>query len=90
METANFGVETEGGTTRVELFDLDRALEVLSQDDESLARIVEMKYFGGMTAEQTAEVLGRSMHVGRQDPGFRTTSPIFPRLLRALRMANRI
>ena len=67
---ANFGVDAEGGTTRVELFDLDRALEELSQEDESLARIVEMKYFGGMTAEETAEVLGRSVHVVRHDLRF--------------------
>jgi RNA polymerase sigma factor (TIGR02999 family) len=69
-ETANFGLDAGKGTTRVELFDLDRALEVLSQEDESLARIVEMKYFGGMTAEETAEALGRSVHVVRHDLRF--------------------
>jgi len=42
-----------------------------------------------MTAEERP-TLGRSVHVVHQDPGLRTTSPIFPRLLRALRMANRI
>jgi hypothetical protein len=27
-----------------------------------------MRYFGGMTAAETAEVLGRSVHVVRHDP----------------------
>jgi RNA polymerase sigma factor (TIGR02999 family) len=70
METANICVDAAGGMTRVTFLDLDRALEVLSQEDESLARIVEMKYFGGMTAEETAEALGRSVHVVRHDLRF--------------------
>jgi len=37
---------------------LELALEALSRDDESLARIIEMKYFRGMTAEDMAEALG--------------------------------
>jgi DNA-directed RNA polymerase specialized sigma24 family protein len=70
METANICVDAAGGMARVMFFDLDRALEVLSQEDESLARIIEMKYFGGMTAEETAEALGLSVHVVRHDLRF--------------------
>ena len=70
LETANLELEGEGGTRKAELLDLDRALEVLSQEDDLLARIVEMKYFGGMTAEETAEALGRSVHVVRHDLRF--------------------
>jgi hypothetical protein len=29
-----------------------------------------MKYFGGMTAEETAETLGRSVHIIRHDLRF--------------------
>jgi RNA polymerase sigma factor (TIGR02999 family) len=36
------------------------ALEVLAQADERLAQIVEMRYFGGMTELEIAEVLGVS------------------------------
>jgi len=32
-----------------------------------LAKLVEMRYFGGMTAEETAEVLGQSVNVVRHD-----------------------
>jgi RNA polymerase sigma factor (TIGR02999 family) len=60
----------EAGASKAELLDLDLALEALSHDDESLARIIEMKYFGGMTAEETAEALGRSVHVVRHDLRF--------------------
>jgi RNA polymerase sigma factor (TIGR02999 family) len=70
LATASLEVEGEGGARKVELLDLDRALEVLSQEDDSLARIVEMRYFGGMTAEETAEALGRSVHVVRHDLRF--------------------
>ena len=36
------------------------ALEALAQADERLARIVEMRYFGGMTELEIGEVLGLS------------------------------
>ena len=37
---------------------LDRALEALAAIDEQKARIVELRYFGGLTVEETAEVMG--------------------------------
>jgi RNA polymerase sigma factor (TIGR02999 family) len=46
---------------------LDRALDVLAQEDEALAQLIQMRYFGGMTAKETAEVLGCSVHVVRND-----------------------
>ncbi len=51
----------------MELLDLDRALDALAHEDKSLAQLIEMRYFGGMTAEETAEALGRSVHVVRHD-----------------------
>jgi RNA polymerase sigma factor (TIGR02999 family) len=63
-------VEAESGSELVELLDLDGALGALTQEDESLARIVEMKYFGGMTAEEMAEALGQSVHIIRHDLRF--------------------
>ena len=39
----------------------------LAAEDESLARLIEMRYFGGMTAEETAEVVGEPIHVVRDD-----------------------
>jgi RNA polymerase sigma factor (TIGR02999 family) len=55
------------GIERLELIELDTALDALAGEDESLARLIEMRYFGGMTAEETAEALGLSVHVVRYD-----------------------
>jgi len=40
-----------------ELIALDNALNVLEQQNERQSRIVELRYFGGLTVEETAEVL---------------------------------
>jgi RNA polymerase sigma factor (TIGR02999 family) len=37
---------------------LNEALEKLGLDDERAARVVELRYFGGLSAEQVAQVLG--------------------------------
>ncbi len=51
----------------VDLEDLDRALTRLSEFDERQAKIVELKYFGGMTLDETAEVLGISNATVKRD-----------------------
>jgi RNA polymerase sigma factor (TIGR02999 family) len=43
-----------------ELLALDEALERLAARDPQKARLVELRYFGGLTGEQAAEVLGIS------------------------------
>lgn len=49
------------------LLDLDLAMDALARERSSLAELIEMRYFGGMTAEETAEVVGRSVHVVRHE-----------------------
>src|SRR5213594_529067 len=58
---ANRGIEP------VDVLELNRALDALAQEDESLAQLIEMRYFGGMTAKELAEFLGRSVHIVRHD-----------------------
>jgi RNA polymerase sigma factor (TIGR02999 family) len=41
-----------------DLLALDEALEELGQMDEKLLRIVELRFFGGLTAAEAGEVLG--------------------------------
>jgi RNA polymerase sigma factor (TIGR02999 family) len=41
-----------------EILALDRALEYLTSLDDQLGRLVELRFFGGLTVEETAEVLG--------------------------------
>jgi RNA polymerase sigma factor (TIGR02999 family) len=44
----------------IDLVALDRALEKLADLDDQQARIVELRYFGGMSVPETAETLGIS------------------------------
>ena len=39
------------------LIAVDAALQALARNDSLKARLVEMRFFGGMTAEESAEVL---------------------------------
>lgn len=41
-----------------ELLAVDEALDSLAKLDERKARVVELRYFGGLTVDETAEVLG--------------------------------
>jgi RNA polymerase sigma factor (TIGR02999 family) len=45
------------GTRGVEVLALDEALESLSKTDPRKARVVELRYFGGLSVEETADVL---------------------------------
>jgi RNA polymerase sigma factor (TIGR02999 family) len=54
-ENANFTHERAS-----ELLALDDALQSLAGMDERKSRIVELRYFGGLTVEETAQVLGIS------------------------------
>jgi RNA polymerase sigma factor (sigma-70 family) len=45
------------GGARVDFIDLERALVALSALDSQQAEVVELRFFGGLTIEETAEVL---------------------------------
>ena len=55
---------------RVELTDLDRALDALAREHKEAADIIEMQYFGGLTAEEIAVTMGLSVHVVRHEIRF--------------------
>ena len=46
---------------------LDQALTTLAQFDERKSRMVELRFFGGLSIEETAEVLGVSPGTVRRD-----------------------
>ena len=54
----------------IELIRLNTAIDELANENASLARLIEMRYFGGLTAEETAEALQISVHVVRHDLRF--------------------
>jgi RNA polymerase sigma factor (TIGR02999 family) len=55
-----------GKQTDRSLLALDDALTRLVVEDELKAQLIEMRYFGGMTAEESAEALSLSVHIVRR------------------------
>jgi RNA polymerase sigma factor (TIGR02999 family) len=51
----------------IELLDLDEALSSLAKTDARKGRVVELRYFGGLSIEETAEVLGISAETAKRD-----------------------
>ena len=51
----------------VDTLDLDRALGKLEKLDPDAARIVELRFFGGLTLDETAAVLGNSVATVKRD-----------------------
>jgi RNA polymerase sigma factor (TIGR02999 family) len=52
---------------RIDVLDLERAMERLAEIDRRLCRIVECRYFGGMTEPETAEALAISVRTVQRD-----------------------
>jgi RNA polymerase sigma factor (TIGR02999 family) len=50
----------------VDILALDRALEELAALDARQARVVELRYFGGMTFEETAKAVGMSASAAKR------------------------
>ena len=53
-----------------ELLDLDAALTKLAVDEPELAKLVELRYFAGRTAEETAQALGVSARTVKRNWAF--------------------
>lgn len=49
------------------ILELDEALEALSSTDPRLTQVVELRFFGGLTEEDAAQVLGVSARTIRRD-----------------------
>ncbi len=63
LEDANLSVEDQA----VAALELDEALTKLCRLDERLAKVVECRFFGGLTEEETAEALGVTARTVRRD-----------------------
>ena len=50
-----------------DLLALDECLDALAQRSARQARVVECRYFGGLTFEETADALGVSVRTAKQD-----------------------
>ena len=64
LEAAEFAISN---TKSVDLIALDEALDRLAQLNGRQARIVELRFFSGMSVEETAEALGISPATVKND-----------------------
>jgi RNA polymerase sigma factor (sigma-70 family) len=55
------------GARGIDLLALDEALEALSKIDARKGRVVELRYFGGLSVAETAEVLEISPETVKRD-----------------------
>ena len=58
--TLDEGLLVDEGANAVDLIALDRALTELAVIDAQQARIVELRYFGGLSVEETADAMALS------------------------------
>jgi RNA polymerase sigma-70 factor (ECF subfamily) len=56
-----------GDARAVELLELDEALTTLARIDARKSRVVELRHFGGLSNEETADVLGVSVDTVKRD-----------------------
>ncbi len=63
LDEVLLAVEARG----VEVLALDEALEALAEIDPRKSRVVELRYFGGLTIEEAAEALEVSLDTAKRD-----------------------
>ena len=67
LETAGDLAATSSHSDSIDVFLLDTALRKLEQLDATQSRIVELRFFGGLTIEETAGLLGVSAMTIKRD-----------------------
>lgn len=63
LDDVLLAVETGG----IEVIALDSALRSLAEIDDRKSRVVELRYFGGLSMEETAQILGVSVETAKRD-----------------------
>ncbi len=61
------GALLEAAQRPLDVIELDRALETFATIDARRSRVVELRFFGGLTLEETAEVLNVSSETVKRD-----------------------
>jgi len=69
LETS-IGIIDDGEDRQIGLLDLDRALGSMSRENPALGEVIELNYFGGLTAEEIAETVNRTVHTVRHEIRF--------------------
>jgi RNA polymerase sigma-70 factor (ECF subfamily) len=63
LDDALLGMRARG----IDVLALNEALEALSKVDNRKSRVVELRYFGGLSLEETAQVIGISLETAKRD-----------------------
>ncbi len=63
MDRVLLAAESRG----IEVLALHEALEALARIDYRKSRLVELRYFGGLSVEEAAEALGVSIETAKRD-----------------------
>ena len=64
------GIDPVASQPDADLVAVDAALDALAKEDPRKARVVELRFFGGLTVEETAEALGVSPRTVHKDWAF--------------------
>jgi RNA polymerase sigma factor (TIGR02999 family) len=64
------GIDVPASEPAADLLEVDAAIERLAEEDPRKARVVELRFFGGLSVEETAEALGVSARTVHTDWAF--------------------
>jgi RNA polymerase sigma-70 factor, ECF subfamily len=64
------GIDVAANEPGADLLDVDAALDLLALEDPRKARVVELRFFGGLSIEETAQALGVSVRTVHADWAF--------------------
>ena len=64
------GIDVAASEPGADLLDVDAALDLLAREDPRKARVVELRFFGGLSIEETAQALGVSARTVHADWAF--------------------
>ena len=61
------GIDVPAGEPTADVLAVDTALQLLAAEDPRKAQVVELRFFGGLSVEETAEALGVSVRTVHTD-----------------------
>jgi len=66
----NIEIQGGDGTHQMKVIEVHEALEALARENTSFAQVIEMHYFGGLTAAEMALATGKSIHIVQHELRF--------------------
>ena len=66
----NIEIQGGDGTHQMKVLEVHEALEALARENTSFAQVIEMHYFGGLTAAEMALATGKSIHIVQHELRF--------------------